>query len=117
VGFVFRKICDIVQQPPARFDWSNSLPRASALSHSIIVNIYTGIIISRFDAFGMKCESGDLSCQPIPEPPTRGLVAFAVSDHIMAFGAFFPPHDGPVPNENNNFVRYVGPVAPPLFMA
>ena len=43
----------LVEQPLARF----------VRPHSIIMNIYTGIIISRFDAFGMKCESGDLSCR------------------------------------------------------
>lgn len=70
VGSVFSKNmqqCAAVQQR-ACFDWSNCLPPACFVvrafaRHSILMNIYTGIIISRFDAFGMKCESGDLSCR------------------------------------------------------
>ena len=116
VGSVFRKICSIVhqqrRQQPAALRVFDSLSRARPVRpHSIVLNIYTGIIISRFDAFGMKCESGDLSCQPIPEPPT------AVSLLLQCPIISWPSEPFFLPNENNNFVRYVGPVAPPLFIA
>lgn len=104
----------LVEQPLARF----------VRPHSIIMNIYTGIIISRFDAFGMKCESGDLSCRRPLLRQTRATdgrprsrcrcncpINFLSWEGGPTEGALLSSSPT-VPTENNNFVRYVGPMAP-----